>query len=63
MNEGGAPLSQLRRTMVYWRDDADDFSAKLDGLLDRVSSLSERMQTRRATRPSGRRAATRGADG
>ncbi|HEY2936957.1 MAG TPA: glycosyltransferase [Gaiellaceae bacterium] len=61
VNAGGGPLSELRRTMVYWGDGADDFSAKLDGLLDRVSSLSERMQSRRAS--SRARAGTRRAGG
>jgi len=54
VNPGGGPLSELRRTMVYWGDDAGDFTAKLDGLLDRASSLSERMLIRRASPPRAR---------
>jgi glycosyltransferase involved in cell wall biosynthesis/peptidoglycan/xylan/chitin deacetylase (PgdA/CDA1 family) len=59
VNTGDGPLAELGRTMVYWRDDVEDFAAKLAGLLDPASPLTERMQARRATPPPRAAAATR----
>lgn len=60
VNSGGAPLGELHRTMIYWRDDAATFAAKLAGALDVPSRLSDGLRARRA-RPRPARDAPRGA--
>jgi peptidoglycan/xylan/chitin deacetylase (PgdA/CDA1 family)/glycosyltransferase involved in cell wall biosynthesis len=47
VNPGGAPLLELRRTMMYWRDTPEDFNAKLDGLLDTSDALQGWLRSRR----------------
>jgi peptidoglycan/xylan/chitin deacetylase (PgdA/CDA1 family) len=47
VNDPRTPLGELRRTMIAWRDGPLMFRAKLDGLLDRPSWLTERLQRRR----------------
>lgn len=46
---GHSPF-ELRRTMISWADDAARFRAKLDGLLDQPSRLTELAQRLRARR-------------
>lgn len=48
VNPGSRPLGELRRTMLYWRDDLESFVAKLDGALDRPTRLDETIRARRA---------------
>ncbi len=48
LNRTGADPTQLLRTLVGWGDDVRRFQAKLAGLLDRPSRLTEAMQRRRA---------------
>ncbi len=48
VNGGSAPLGELHRTMIYWRDDAATFAAKLAGALDVPSRLSDGLRARRA---------------
>jgi peptidoglycan/xylan/chitin deacetylase (PgdA/CDA1 family) len=50
LNRGGEPPAELRRTLIGWADDARRFEAKLAGLLDEPSRLTEAMQRRRAGR-------------
>lgn len=47
VNPGGAPMGELRRTMIAWRDDEDDFRAKLAGALDRPAMAAEWLRRRR----------------
>jgi peptidoglycan/xylan/chitin deacetylase (PgdA/CDA1 family) len=61
VNVGGAPLSTLHRTMIYWGDDVRAFEAKLGGALDAPSRLAEGIRARRA-RPRSRNAARRRMD-
>jgi len=48
VNAGGQPLGELRRTMIYWGDDANAFDAKLRGALDAPSRLGDGLRARRA---------------
>ncbi len=50
MNHGGQPLAELRRTLIRWADDEHRFEAKLAGLLDEPSRVTEAMQRWRAGR-------------
>ena len=45
---GGGSLTELRRTMIGRRDDVQRFRARLDGVTDTPSRLTEAMQRRRA---------------
>lgn len=47
INQAGADLTQLLRTLVSWSDDLDRFAVKLAGRLDRPSRLAQAMQRRR----------------
>lgn len=48
LNLGGFPLGELRRTMLYWGDDLEAFTAKLDGALDEASTVTRILAARRA---------------
>ena len=50
LNVSGQPALELHRTMVSWADGGTRFRAKLDGLLDRPSRLTELAQLIRARR-------------
>lgn len=50
VNRSGAPLAELRRTMIYWGDGGESFKAKLGGGLDRQSRAIRYLQARRARR-------------
>jgi glycosyltransferase involved in cell wall biosynthesis/peptidoglycan/xylan/chitin deacetylase (PgdA/CDA1 family) len=48
VNDAKQPLGELRRTMIYWGDDASTFEAKLQGALDAPSRLGDGLRARRA---------------
>jgi peptidoglycan/xylan/chitin deacetylase (PgdA/CDA1 family) len=48
VNRGGEPLETLRRTMLMAGDTLDDFTAKMNGLLDQPSRLEQVIRSRRA---------------
>lgn len=50
VNPGGAGLERLRRTLIYWNDGAERFTAKLAGLLDRPPALRALLYRRLARR-------------
>lgn len=50
VNPGGTGTLDLCRTMLYWRDDVRDFTAKLRGRLDRPLRAQELAQRARARR-------------
>lgn len=54
LNDSQTPAGELRRTMIGWRDSGPDFEAKLAGLLDRPSQLSEWAQRRRSSTGSAK---------
>jgi peptidoglycan/xylan/chitin deacetylase (PgdA/CDA1 family) len=48
VNRGGEPLGTLLRTMLMAGDTVDDFTAKMNGLLDKPSMLERIVRSRRA---------------
>jgi glycosyltransferase involved in cell wall biosynthesis/peptidoglycan/xylan/chitin deacetylase (PgdA/CDA1 family) len=50
INSGTEQLGELRRTMIKWRDSADDFRLKLSGRLDETSWLAGQLHTLRTRR-------------
>lgn len=48
VNTSAAELGELRRTMIYWGDGKDSFSAKLAGGLDQPSRAARYLHARRA---------------
>jgi glycosyltransferase involved in cell wall biosynthesis/peptidoglycan/xylan/chitin deacetylase (PgdA/CDA1 family) len=57
VNPGGAPMGELRRTMIAWGDGEAAFRAKLGGALDRPAPVAEWLWRRRTR--AGSRQVTR----
>lgn len=59
-NNSQTPTGELRRTMIGWHDSGPVFAAKLAGLLDRPSRLTEWAQRRRSSTLGRRRRSSTG---